>query len=119
MTGERRWKLWRYVKSTGVIGPWTIGDPPAPPFAAGWRIEEVEVIPVTALEEFKERLKADGAEAMARREYELHQEDMGYETVWEEESEGHRNIWLDAANERLVIALSAAEEPLPGSGGER
>jgi hypothetical protein len=73
-------------------------------------------------EEVRERLLSVGAEAMARKEYELHQEEMGYETVWEEETQGHRrNIYLEAAKERLGIALDAAlaAQPETTSGGER
>lgn len=88
-----------------------IGGQPGPPgsidqakveaFADDYRRR----IPLSSI---RERLEADGAEAMARKEYELHQEEMGYETVWEEETQGHRNIWLDAARARLDLALDAA-----------
>lgn len=68
--------------------------------------EEIETyLPISSV---RERLEAEGAEAMARKEYELHQDEMGYETVWEEETQGHRNIYLDAARERIRLALSAA-----------
>lgn len=64
-------------------------------------------------------LLSDGAEAMARKEYELHQDEMGYETVWEEETQGHRNIWLDAAKERLGLALTTLACHPTADGGDR
>lgn len=65
-------------------------------------------IEVVSLSEIKEALLGEGAEAIARAEYELLQEELGRETVWEEETQGHRNIYLDAARERLGIAFDAA-----------
>jgi hypothetical protein len=55
-----------------------------------------------------ELLLSVGVEAMARREYEVHQEELGREEVWEEETDGHRNIWLDAARERMLAAIDAS-----------
>jgi hypothetical protein len=62
-------------------------------------------------QEINEEAFEAGAEAMARKEYELYQEEMGHETVWEEETQGHRNIYLDAARERFRLGLEAALKP--------
>lgn len=71
--------------------------------------------------DLENQLVSVGAEAMARKEYELQQEELGREEVWEEESQGHRNIYLDAAKARLGIALAALADNSPEttSGGER